>query len=691
MKVPGLLTAIMVATLAGISPDVVEAGLQGDATWVVDRGDSVYSIARKVFPDDPARQRRFRKELVEGNPDVFDGDMNRLGVGQSLVLPAFATSTSVKTTTPASTVTLTPADKSNAAPVVADQSQKANSVRFAKTTKPAEADKAVTPDPEDIIGQVVISIGDMQADNRGMQRDLERRSPILKGDTITTSERAYTQIRMKDGALISLRPKTKLRIIDYNFNGAEDGSERSFMELLAGGFRTITGYIGHLNKQNYRVKTAVATIGIRGTHYGLMLCEAGSCIDESPDLEDGVYGGVVDGSIVVENDSGISTFNNDQYFHIASFAARPVEKLVPPPVFHGRADRQAGRQGTGLAPGEAEDKEQQDASRQEIAGMGPGVPKRSSGGLGTLVQSYVDDTTPPLVLADQEGNDIIGDIPDDDIIDDKLPGDDPTVPTEVLAPPGAAVLIALNSVNPVDGSVDKVTAGVRAGSFTDANGDVIVGEIKLGSLVDTDGVVINNLPVAIYESSPDTAHVLELPSGVAGIKDTGGDTIGVNWGRWADSYTLNEKDIPIEVLSDLHYIYSDNLTTPDQLSALGGLDIQLYQHIGGTTPTNMLGQAAQLVSLEAQADFVTGKLDYYQLHLIDGGVDFNMEAVAVPFENMGDMQLTPYLTCDGCTGRATAAFVGSQAEGMITTYSVEELGKGGNGAALLIRGGAVAQ
>jgi hypothetical protein len=57
---------------------------------------------------------------------------------------------------------------------------------------------------------------------------------------------------------------------------------------------------------------------------------------------------------------------------------------------------------------------------------------------------------------------------------------------------------------------------------------------------------------------------------------------------------------------------------------------------------------------------------------------------------MGDIQLSPN-GCEVCTGRATAAFVGSQAEGMITTCSVEELGKGGNGAALLIRGSVVAQ
>jgi len=134
---------------------------------------------------------------------------------------------------------------------------------------------------------------------------------------------------MKDGALLSLRPNTELVITDYNFNGREDGSERSFMELVRGGFRTITGYIGHKNKHNYRVKTSVATIGIRGTHYGLMVCSDGSCSNESEPLEDGVYGGVVDGSISVSNNSGEYTFNNDQYFHVASASSVAIEQLLP--------------------------------------------------------------------------------------------------------------------------------------------------------------------------------------------------------------------------------------------------------------------------------------------------------------------------------------------------------------------------
>jgi hypothetical protein len=179
---------------------------------------------------------------------------------------------------------------------------------------------AATPDPAEIIGKVVIQSGSMLAENRGSTRQLNRTASILKGDTLKTAGNARSQIRLKDGALLAISPGTELKFEDFAYNGSEDGTERSVINLIKGGFRTITGAIGHVNKQNYQVKTSVATIGIRGTHYGLMLCEGGSCQNnsEAGNLNDGLYGGVVDGSIVTENDTGQSTFNNDQYFQIQS-------------------------------------------------------------------------------------------------------------------------------------------------------------------------------------------------------------------------------------------------------------------------------------------------------------------------------------------------------------------------------------
>lgn len=59
---------------------------------------------------------------------------------------------------------------------------------------------------------------------------------------------------------------------------AGSDSSRAFFRLVKGGFRTVSGLIGKVNQDDYRVSTPVATIGIRGTRYGVRICQ-GECAD----------------------------------------------------------------------------------------------------------------------------------------------------------------------------------------------------------------------------------------------------------------------------------------------------------------------------------------------------------------------------------------------------------------------------
>ncbi len=98
------------------------------------------------------------------------------------------------------------------------------------------------------------------------QKDL----PLMAGDTIETQE-GRVQLSLIDGGKVSLQPNTIYKISKYEFSGKEDGSEYAFTELIKGGLRTITGWVGHKNPERYQLKTAVATIGIRGTEFTLNL------------------------------------------------------------------------------------------------------------------------------------------------------------------------------------------------------------------------------------------------------------------------------------------------------------------------------------------------------------------------------------------------------------------------------------
>jgi len=98
----------------------------------------------------------------------------------------------------------------------------------------------------------------------GRTRPAARGTELDTGDTIRTND-GRVQMRMTDGAYISLQPNTEFGIKDYRFEGKTDGSENAFYSLLKGAMRTVTGAIGRINRNKYLVSTPTATVGIRGT------------------------------------------------------------------------------------------------------------------------------------------------------------------------------------------------------------------------------------------------------------------------------------------------------------------------------------------------------------------------------------------------------------------------------------------
>lgn len=116
-------------------------------------------------------------------------------------------------------------------------------------------------------GQIEFVVGGVVAQGAdGLMRPLAKGAQIETGDTIQTGD-GRAQLRFSDGGYISLSPGTTFRVDEYHYAGKSDGSEKGFFSLVKGGLRAITGAIGHVNKQTYRVKTPTATIGIRGTEF----------------------------------------------------------------------------------------------------------------------------------------------------------------------------------------------------------------------------------------------------------------------------------------------------------------------------------------------------------------------------------------------------------------------------------------
>ncbi len=145
-------------------------------------------------------------------------------------------------------------------------------------------------------GRVLLSIGDNLAYSaQGVERPLKRADHFFNEDTLVTETEGRLQLNFSDGGMVSLDPGSQFRVIDYAFD--EGSGDSAVFELMRGGMRTLSGKIGPKNGGEYSLKTVVATIGIRGTHYALQLCQQ-SCAMQAG-MREGLAGVVVDGAIVV--------------------------------------------------------------------------------------------------------------------------------------------------------------------------------------------------------------------------------------------------------------------------------------------------------------------------------------------------------------------------------------------------------
>ncbi|MDP2805837.1 MAG: FecR family protein [Gallionellaceae bacterium] len=89
---------------------------------------------------------------------------------------------------------------------------------------------------------------------------------VLIGDRIVTGANTRLALKMNDGAILTLGENTEFVISDYRYSPKLQQGSAS-MELLKGAFRAVTGAIGKLKERDFKIKTKVATIGIRGTDF----------------------------------------------------------------------------------------------------------------------------------------------------------------------------------------------------------------------------------------------------------------------------------------------------------------------------------------------------------------------------------------------------------------------------------------
>lgn len=165
----------------------------------------------------------------------------------------------------------------------------------------------------------------------GTKKMLSVKSEVLEGDTLKTETNTYARIKFSDGGEVVLRPETAFKIESYRFDMSQKQQGNFLVSLLKGGLRSVTGIIGKHNPENFKMKTETATVGIRGTHFGALLCN-NDCASiptvSGQPPGNGLHTDTAQGSTVVSNAAGSIEVPAGGFSYTPSPKSPP--QLVPP-------------------------------------------------------------------------------------------------------------------------------------------------------------------------------------------------------------------------------------------------------------------------------------------------------------------------------------------------------------------------
>jgi len=169
----------------------------------------------------------------------------------------------------------------------------------AKTSADATAERPIA-------GKVVLIEGDVRVYDRNQAlRRPKLDDSLYEGDSIVTGDGGEVHFNMEDGGYIGVRPNTQMRIANYKAEGGPD--DQSVISLLQGSFRSITGWIGKLGGEHYRIVTRTVTIGVRGTEHEPHVIPEGSAAGEP-----GTYDRVHNGETVMQTPKGTVSIRANQ-------------------------------------------------------------------------------------------------------------------------------------------------------------------------------------------------------------------------------------------------------------------------------------------------------------------------------------------------------------------------------------------
>lgn len=128
------------------------------------------------------------------------------------------------------------------------------------------------------IGTVTLTLGKaLIIDPAGVANPARKGSPIFAGDRVETADGGHVHIRFMDGALVSVRPTSRLVVEDYQYDAQHVEKSLVRFRLDQGVARAISGAAAEGARERFRLNTPLVAIGVRGTDF-VVRTEAGQTL-----------------------------------------------------------------------------------------------------------------------------------------------------------------------------------------------------------------------------------------------------------------------------------------------------------------------------------------------------------------------------------------------------------------------------
>ncbi|MDH5546049.1 MAG: FecR family protein [Gammaproteobacteria bacterium] len=488
---------------------------------------------------------------------------------------------------------------------------------------------AIAAEEKHPVGTVVFVLGDALARGiEGTGRKLTRKAPVYALDTIHTNQKSQVQIRFKDNAFISVRPNSSFTIDAYSFNDTEENKQH--LNLVKGGFRAITGQIGKMNKQAFKLKTPVATLGIRGTDFTVMYCRSDCGEGERGDTsaQNGLYVGVISGGVTLQNELGNINIGANEYGFVNALGDLPKTlRQAPSFLMFDRTQRDVrkiqepeSRRTRENPPVGKEANEGKNESSTQTTTFSP-EPSAVIESIAEDVRKQAALTSPSLGAADSSYA-LFGDMMESRFGSDGnvlLPSTEnetvsSTAERETVGEGLLGMLeqaMSSDSANNLDDPLNTIP-GVSTNqnqAFSMATGSVggrIGRQVINHSEARVTGYRDNQVDGVLANTTNDAYLFTQTQYLFDGTQlDLGYDaTTGLRWGRWASGTVTFEGETAdpyyTRIKDQMHWVAGDENSMMRSLPISGTATYSLY---GGTAPTDSAGNVGQLGSVTLTADF----------------------------------------------------------------------------------------